>query len=266
MSATAPACLGLGVRRCECEAWLPSFPQQQHSPYWSASLSTAETAKPQREGGTEEKKDLSCLSGLAPSWITWFWYEVGMQFLWFEPCSMPYFQGMSEDGAEGQGGWGHWPLKEPSWGEEDENINLLPRWGWAVWTQEVKRSAASIPTQTTSTPSAELTVEVVAPSWRTQCLEPAGECCRLCLSPVSASPFYGNSCKFPVSALSDAGMRAGVLHARKPWGWRTPWAGGAHGAEEITQAIVYPANAFSRCFVWKSTGHLAHLWFCFHSS
>lgn len=42
---------------------------------------------------------------------------------------MPYFQGMPEDGAEGRGRWGHWPLKEPSWGEEDENINLLPRWG-----------------------------------------------------------------------------------------------------------------------------------------
>lgn len=33
---------------------------------------------------------------------------------------------------------------------------------------------------------------------------------------------------------------------------------GVHWAEEIIQAIVHPANAFSRCFVSKSIEHLVH--------
>lgn len=170
---------------------------------------------------------------------------------------MPYFQRMPEDGAEGRGRWGHWPKKSLAGGKRMKILICYQGGDELCLDPEVKRSAASVPTRTTSTPSAELTVEVVAPSWRMQCLRPAGERCRLCLSPVPASPFYGNSCKFPVSALPDAGMRA--YHTSGLWSRRTPWAGGAHGAEEIIQAMVYPANAFSRCSVWKSTGHLAHL-------
>lgn len=207
----------------------------------SAAADSESTKAGGSKGGEREFKLSSCLVLL---WIACvlLWGGILIPMFWvLIPASLP-------------GSVRHWPLEEPTWGEEDEKINLSGN--KFLLNLEARRTKASM-SQTTPIPNAELTMEVQ--NWQMPCRsllkdEVLSVLLEHVLTHMLALLFLWKVQHHPPSQP----------HVMLACGHATPPDSGAEmhpgalWAEEIIQAIVHPANAFSRCFVWKSVEYLLH--------